>query len=663
MARKAADGEPLLDKAKGAAQKVLFSLPEGGNVAVVGMSGVAAPKFSLDRRGASSDIGALRVTPSPSRAIEAALSGIGSMGAGGAVGVAGQAADQGRRKEVFFVTDLCKNSFGGDLRDIASAIRRPGQTRIRRTADGGVSSVYVIDVGEASTANVAVRAVRISRPTVSIEMPLRIAVEVVNYGKKRVKDVAVQLQIEDKPVGKHGKDAAKISLEPGELRMLEFPYTPYRSGVLTGEAWVVAAENNAVEWDDHYWFCLQVRESVSVLCIDGDESGSGAESDAFRRAVTVSSAGEGHPLFRSRFVSASKAADQVLAFYDVVAMVNPGTIPAETVKAAVEFVRHGGGLIIFLGDLVKAEVFGSLATASSQEEGEKFLPMGLGEVIDARETLGGPVRLARLDFNLPMFRPFRDPANGDPAALAAYKYRRIAFSEDAPVTTVAYFADGAPAIIEREFGRGKVVIFATTPNKRWTNFPTNPVFVTFARAMVQSCQRGRQASSLRYHFAGEIFQIITKADRFRRGARVIKPDGQPLLTRIIDSDVQRKILGRAGQESGIYKVMLEMEEEVKPGEEEGLTFKPVDSFTVNLPTSESSLSRLDANSIKESFGTSADKVHVLGLEEGWVEQVASKREGRQLGWYAFVALFGLLALEGIVAWFKKTTEGSVSATH
>ncbi|MDP6380479.1 MAG: hypothetical protein QF662_03955, partial [Phycisphaerae bacterium] len=592
----------------------------------------------------------------PSRAIEAALAGL-SLMAPKKADVLGVKAGESRRKEIFFITDMCSNSFGGDLSDLAQALKRPeGDSSI------GAPNVYVIDVGEASTANIAVRAVRISRGKVSIETPLRIALEVVNYGTKAVKDIAVEMKMEDKPVGKYGEDATKITLQPGEVRLVEFPYTPYRSGILTGQASITSKEKNAVTWDDHYFFCLEVRESISVLCIDGDESGRGAESDAFGRAIIASAPGQGHPLFTTRFVNASKSADQVLAFYDVVAMINPGVIPADTVQAAVEFVEHGGGLVIFLGDLVKAEAFQGLANAVLPDaaEEEKFLPIAIAETIDALKLTGAPVRLAHCDFSLPLFRPFRDPANGDPTALAAYRFRKMIFAEEAPVTTVASFSDGSPAIVERKFGRGKVIIVATTPNKRWTNFPTSPVFLTFARAMVGAARRGNASSAARYYFSGDVFQITTKAERLKRGTEVVQPGGQPLLSRVIDSDFERRILGRAGQASGIYKVMLEIDAEDMEGEAgEKLTFRPVDSFAVNLPPSESSLSRLNAKGMTKEMG---GNVQVVALEEGWVGAISSERQGRQLGWYAFVALLALLTLEGFVAWLKKTTEVRQGAT-
>ncbi|MDK1030406.1 MAG: hypothetical protein QGD94_00190, partial [Planctomycetia bacterium] len=527
----------------------------------------------------------------------------------------------------------------------------------------GALNIYIIDVGEAPTANVAIRGVRVTRSKISLEMPLKVAVEVVNYGTKAVKDVSVEMRIDDKPIGKIGDKAAKLSLAPGEMRMLEFPYTPYKNGVLTGEAWITAKEENAVDWDDHYWFCLEIREQVSVLCIDGDESGDHGESNAFRRALTAASAGSGQPFYSTRSVRSSKAADEVLAFYDVVALVNPGIIPPETIKAAVEFVEDGGGLLIFLGDLIRAESFQSLANAvlPESEKEEKFLPITMGETIDARQLTKAAVKLQQCDFNSPLFSVFRDPAAGDPTVLAAFKYRRLVFAEDAPIKVLASFSNGAPAIVEREFGMGKIIVVATTPNREWSNFPTKAVFVPFARAMVRAAQRSRLGSTPRYRFAGQVFQIVTKADRFAEDSDMVmlikNPDDEELPSKEIPGDVQNRRLGRAGAKAGIYKLVLEPRKKPEKTDKKLVT-KPLDAFVVVLPASESVLKRLDSQSIKESFGDNADAVHIVEMKEGWVESIESERKGRQLGWYAFAALLCLLTLEGLIAWLKKTTGGS-----
>ncbi|MDK1032233.1 MAG: BatA domain-containing protein, partial [Planctomycetia bacterium] len=159
MARLAPDGQKLIDKAKEAAISILESLPEGGNVSVVAMSGMLTPSFSLDRSKARASLDAIELTPSPSRAVEMALQGVSLIGSGGS----GTGEDKARRKEIYFITDLCRNSFGQDLQDLANVVKSS-------TDDGlfGAPNIYIIDVGEASTANVANRGVRGTRSRISL---------------------------------------------------------------------------------------------------------------------------------------------------------------------------------------------------------------------------------------------------------------------------------------------------------------------------------------------------------------------------------------------------------------------------------------------------------------------------------------------------------------
>ena len=44
----------------------------------------------------------------------------------------------------------------------------------------------------------------------------------------------------------------------------------------------------------------------------------------------------------------------------------------------------------------------------------------------------------------------------------------------------ARFTDGAPALLERREGKGRVVVFASDLDRRWNDFPLHPAFVPFA---------------------------------------------------------------------------------------------------------------------------------------------------------------------------------------
>src|SRR5205823_5833700 len=57
---------------------------------------------------------------------------------------------------------------------------------------------------------------------------------------------------------------------------------------------------------------------------------------------------------------------------------------------------------------------------------------------------------------------------------------------------------GFPLLLEKEFGRGRVMLFASTIDADWTNFPVRPSFLPCAHRLVGHLaqERGRQATAL-----------------------------------------------------------------------------------------------------------------------------------------------------------------------
>jgi hypothetical protein len=129
----------------------------------------------------------------------------------------------------------------------------------------------------------------------------------------------------------------------------------------------------------------------------------------------------------------------------------------ETIAA---FVRNGGGLLVAASDDVEPAVLGTM--------------MGWQGFSAAVETeLAGS--LAPTDVRHPIFRPFGALAAnlGDSAFTRNWSVRSDGWD------VLARFTNGSPALLERREGRGRVMLFTSELNRRWTDFPLNPAFVPF----------------------------------------------------------------------------------------------------------------------------------------------------------------------------------------
>lgn len=140
------------------------------------------------------------------------------------------------------------------------------------------------------------------------------------------------------------------------------------------------------------------------------------------------------------------------------------------------FVRDGGGLLVFAGSDVEAPVLASMVGPSELR------------IVDRHETLA----LALSDVRHPVFRPFGPLA----ANLGQIRFDRTWKIEAKGWDVAARFTDASPALIERQLGAGRVMIFASDVGRQWNDFPLHPAFVPFVveavRHIAGSTERRRE---------------------------------------------------------------------------------------------------------------------------------------------------------------------------
>ena len=92
-------------------------------------------------------------------------------------------------------------------------------------------------------------------------------------------------------------------------------------------------------------------------------------------------------------------------------------------------------------------------------------------------TQGDAARIGALEYGHPVFEPFRAPRSGDFSAARIYGYRTVASVPSAQV--LARFDAGAPALLERRTGAGRVLLWTSTLDLDWSDLPLKPVFLPF----------------------------------------------------------------------------------------------------------------------------------------------------------------------------------------
>ena len=169
----------------------------------------------------------------------------------------------------------------------------------------------------------------------------------------------------------------------------------------------------------------------------------------------------------------------------ILANVAASMLPKEKIQALVQYVKQGGSLIIFCGDRIDPAIY-------NRELGE-LLPMALGEPVGSGDPEGAKETLNDKDLEHPAIAKFKGVKGLSLAQLQTFK--RFKFipkdaaevkdpaapkeakdpkdkSKDDSIRTVLSYDNGDPAAVEKKLGEGRVIVFGTSADKSWNNWPT-----------------------------------------------------------------------------------------------------------------------------------------------------------------------------------------------
>lgn len=331
--------------------------------------------------------------------------------------------------------------------------------------------------------------------------------------------------------------------------------------------------------DDRRAALIEAARGLRALVIDGDARTVRTEDETYFLETALEAGG-------ARFQVTTALPEDVggrpLGGYGVVFIANLAAPTPELAAALARYVEAGGGLFVSVGDHVDADAWNARAGRLLAQ------PLGLrrtaaaapgssreGETVDTRPA----ERLAPIDRKHPLLTAF--PAEGQGLASARFfQYFLLAPAPDAPGRSVILrFESGAPALVESDLGRGRVMLLATTVDRDWTDLPIRPGFLPLiqeaARRLAGAPARDAVAAAL----VGQPHTLALDPDDTR--IEVTRPDGRIIaLTRESLPRGGRELTFTDTDEPGLYTVRA-------AGTSGSLAGRADDAFVVTLDPRES----------------------------------------------------------------------------
>ncbi len=389
---------------------------------------------------------ALRSTPDRSRlnaAVSTGKPGAGATRYGPALKLAGSIASESAlpNREVVLISDFQRGGWQG-----AEGVRLP---------DGVTLTPAVI--GDSNTANVSVTPVSLQRSTFSEQDRVTVTGGVTNHGATAVSSLELTLEIDGRAV-----QSKRVSVEANSSASVTFDaFTP---GARNTRG-TVRIPADALPLDNAFNFTVSPKDPVRIIITERP----GATRDGSLYLSRALALGETPP-----FEIVAKSTDTVSAD-DLqrasVVILNDAPVAQLTAERLGAFVARGGGLLMAMG---------SRATWPGATGGADILPAVPGAPVD--RTTGAAARLGALEYGHPVFEPFRAPRSGDFSGARFYSYRSVTPAKDALI--LARFDDGAPALLERRIGNGRVLLWTSSLDLQGNDLPLKSVFLPFVHRMV-----------------------------------------------------------------------------------------------------------------------------------------------------------------------------------
>jgi hypothetical protein len=213
--------------------------------------------------------------------------------------------------------------------------------------------------------------------------------------------------------------------------------------------------------------------------------------------------------------------------------------------------------------------------------------------------------------------------------------------EDSKFITPIVFSNRLPALIESTTGKGKVLLFVSTIDRDWNNFPIQPTFLPWIQRWIKYSARGLDSLIQKELLVGESFdwRISPKNSK----AYIVTPGGKI----ITPSSVDGKIIFKDTYIPGVYQLYRNprvSSSESKTSTPANLPYgaEPAGSFTVNIDPKESSSTKIS----NEEINNLLPKSNIIFSSGPQKTTLNKTNEGIPLFTYCMMLVGAMLLLEG-----------------
>jgi hypothetical protein len=532
----------------------------------------------------------------------------------------------GESKVVYVISDFRKRDWA------ANAQAKQHLTQLREK----VADLHLIQCVEESRPNLAITKLEPESGIRAAGVETWMLLSVANYGDELAVAVPVSiLQDEEKLPAVEFDEIA-----PGEEVTRRFRVAFPSSGAHELQAQL---PGDAVATDNHRYFACDVPNSFPLLLVDGSPAG----DDGFYLRTALSPGGSNKPGWSPRVEPVSFLRNhEELKNFAAIFLLDVSRLDEAEVSALEEYVKQGGGLAIFLGPESQRTFYNE----ALYRDGTGLMPVDL----DIPTQLMSDLEENTADVVVtdhPVFRIFSGQRNSFLSVAQVNFYFAIqptTAEPDPDVRVVARLQNGAPFVVEKKFGAGRVVVQLCKLSPKatslgvWSNWSLNPVFPVVANELagyLTATQRKADAEEV----GNELRFDLAEAE-YEPEIQVHSPASDTLISLTPQTaDGQYVVDAGRGDVSGIWRFGLQPRQKAAPSR----------YIAVNVANGEGDLHHLDGSSLERELDGIDFRYSLASQINSADEQLA----GFRLGDTALALLVLALLLEQWLA-YKASYHGT-----
>jgi hypothetical protein len=523
-------------------------------------------------------------------------------------------------RQLVVLTDFQHVSFPASERDLL----KEKLTRLRHLPVSPLITFF--DVGSEVKDNVAIEGLDFSRLIVGVGQKIHIRAMLRNYGPAPYPDLRVLCKTDGKE-----KAASQIALGANEKGQVLFTHAFDAPGSHVVE---VSVEADTLKADNVFLASVPVRDKVPVLLVNGDPSTEPLKGETDFAEIALQPFGSAKvelaDLIKTRVIKPEELDAAKLAEAAVAVLANVRRLSDAQLKALEDYVRMGGGLLLFPGNRVDSAWWNT----QLHKNGEGLLPATLGPLAGEANTGGSATSIITQRFENAALELFNDPRNGTLADSEVRTWFKIdeasARAAHPPATILARLETGDPFLIEKPFGEGRVICGATALDADWSNLPVRAFYLPLLQRLC--IYLASTVYPPRNLDVGQQLVAFLDARSAGKSAVLTLPDGGAVELPIEKKGQRAVVAFSATHQPGIYTLQ-------PPGG------APV-HYVVNASRRESDLQKLTSAEIadfarEQQVGLVHDAAQFRSLDQ-------TRRFGREIWKPLLWALLGMMFVEMVV---------------